>query len=95
MLLESTLKNGRSIMGKTIVKTFEEIDKEWTPEKLRELAKKLESFPDDDPDPITDEDLATGRVRPIGPGEGFDAFMESVNRKKHLKADAKKELQPA
>jgi len=80
-------------MGRTIVKTFEEIDKEWTPEKLREWAEKLDSFPDDNPDPFTEEDLATGRVRLIPPGQGIDAFLESVNRKKLLNADAKKELQ--
>jgi len=61
-------------MGKTIVKTFEEIDREWPPEKMKAMIENAPSFPDD----ITDEDRATGRVRRI-PGRGFAAVMEYIN----------------
>jgi len=77
-------------MGKTVVITSEEIRKEWTPEKLREWAKRLDSFPVDNPDPFTDEDLETGRIRRIPPGQGIDAFLESVNRKKRLESEVNK-----
>jgi len=46
-------------MGRIITKTFEEIDREWPPERIRALVESgVPSFPDD----ITDEDYATGRV---------------------------------
>jgi hypothetical protein len=32
-------------MGRTITKTFEEIDKEWTPEKIRAVLDNAPSFP--------------------------------------------------
>jgi hypothetical protein len=75
-------------MGKLIRKTFEEIDKEWTPEKLRELSEKLSSFPEGTPDPITDEDVATGRVKLIG--RGFAACKEYINRNGRPKSAEKK-----
>jgi len=71
-------------MGKTIVVTSEEIRKEWTPEKLRALAATTPSFPDE----TTDEDRATGRVRPTG-GRGFAAYKEYINRNGRPKSDVK------
>ena len=62
-------------MAKMITRTSDEIRKEWTPEKLAELAKKdIPSFPDE----ITDEDIETGRVKYIG--RGFAAVKEYINR---------------
>ena len=62
-------------MGKMIRKTSEEIKKEWTQEKLTELAKKeIPSFSTG----ISDEDLTTGRVKRIG--RGFAVFKENINR---------------
>ena len=62
-------------MAKMITKTSDEIRKEWTPEKIAELAKNdIPSFSTG----ITDEDMATGRVRRIG--RGFAAFKEYINR---------------
>jgi uncharacterized protein (DUF4415 family) len=71
-------------MGKTITKTFEEIDKEWTPEKIRAVLDNAPSFPDD----ITDEDVATGRVKFIG--RGFAAYKEHINRNGRPKSAEKK-----
>jgi hypothetical protein len=61
-------------MGKIITKTFEEIDREWTPEKIRAMLDAAPVFDDD----ITEEDIATGRVRDIG--RGFEACIEYLNR---------------
>ena len=61
-------------MGRMITRTSDEIRKEWTPEKIRELAKTVPSFPDE----TTDEDYETGRVKRIG--RGFAAFKEYINR---------------
>jgi len=71
-------------MGKTVVVTSEEIRKEWTPEKLRALAATVPSFPDE----TTDEDRATGRVRPTG-GRGFAAYKDRINRNGRPKSDVK------
>jgi len=73
-------------MGKIVVKTSEEIRREWPPERVRAVLDKARSFPDD----ITDEDYATGRVRRIG--RGF-AVIEEIMRGEHdevLKPRAKK-----
>jgi len=52
-------------MGSMITRISDEIRKEWTPEKLAELAKKdLPSFSTG----VTDEDYKTRRVRRIGCG---------------------------
>jgi len=72
-------------MGKTVIKSFEEIRKEWTPEKLRALSAKVSALPDDDPDPITDEDVATGRVKFIG--RGFAVVQEILDRNARLESD--------
>jgi hypothetical protein len=62
-------------MGKMINKNSEEIRKEWTPEKLAKLAKKkIPSFSTG----ITDEDMATGKVKRVG--RGFAAFKKNINR---------------
>jgi len=62
-------------MGKMISKNSEEIRKEWTPEKLADLSKKeIPSFSTG----ISDDDMATGRVKRIG--RGFAAFSENINR---------------
>jgi hypothetical protein len=62
-------------MAKMTTKTSEEIRKEWTPEKLAELAKKeIPSYPDD----ITDEDIKAGYVKDVG--RGFAAYKEYINR---------------
>jgi len=74
-------------MGKIVRKTFEEIDKEWTPEKLRELSAKVSSYPEGTPDPITEEDIAAGRVKFIG--RGFAACKEYINRNGRPKSDVK------
>jgi uncharacterized protein (DUF4415 family) len=58
-----------------ISKSSKEIREEWTPEKLAELTKKkIPSFSTG----ISDEDMATGRVKRIG--RGFAAFRENINR---------------
>jgi hypothetical protein len=72
-------------MGRIITKTFEEIRKEWTPEKLRAVLDNAPSFPDE----TTDEDIATGRVRPTG-GRGFAAYKEYINRNGRPKSAEKK-----
>jgi len=62
-------------MGKMISKNSDEIRKDWTPEKIADLAKKkIPSFSTG----ITDSDIATGRVKYIG--RGFAAFRENINR---------------
>ena len=62
-------------MAKVITKTSDEIKKEWTPEKLAELGKRdIPAFSTG----ITDEDMATGRVKRVG--RGFAAFKEYINR---------------
>ena len=62
-------------MAKMITKTLDEIRKEWVPEKLEELEKKeIPSFSTG----ITDEDIATGRVKNIG--RGFAVCKEHINR---------------
>jgi hypothetical protein len=71
-------------MAKMIRKTSDEIRKEWTPEKLRSLAKKIPSFPDE----TTDEDMVTGRVRRMG--RGFASYSEYINRKGRPKSSVKK-----
>jgi len=63
-------------MAKLIRKSSEEIRKEWNPEKIADLAKEeIPSFSTG----ITDDDMATGRVKHIG--RGFAAFKENINRK--------------
>jgi len=77
-------------MGKIIVKTFEEIDREWPPERIRALvASGVRSFPDD----VTDEDIATGRVRDM-PGRGFEEIMR-LERERILKMKAAARSEPA
>jgi len=72
-------------MGKMITKDSDKIRKEWTPKKLAELEKKdIPSFPTG----ITDEDMATGRVKRIG--RGFAAFQEYINRNGRPKVEDKK-----
>jgi hypothetical protein len=71
-------------MAKTIKKTSGEIRKEWTPEKLLNLAAKIPSFPDE----TTDEDMDTGRVRRMG--RGFASYNEYINRKGRPKSAVKK-----
>ncbi|MDR0321849.1 MAG: BrnA antitoxin family protein [Treponema sp.] len=62
-------------MEKIIRKNSKKIRKEWTPEKLVDLAKKeIPSFPTG----ILDEDMATGRVKHLG--RGFATFKENINR---------------
>ncbi|GBU21222.1 hypothetical protein R80B4_01111 [Fibrobacteres bacterium R8-0-B4] len=77
-------------MGKTVVITSEEIRKEWTAEKLREWSKRQDSFPDDDPDPVTDEDIAAGRVRLI-PGRGFAALKKYLNTREKPESEVKED----
>ena len=72
-------------MEKMIRKNSEEIKKEWTPEKIAELVKKdIPSFPTG----ISDEDIATGRVKRIG--RGFAAFKEHINRNGRPRVTEKK-----
>jgi len=71
-------------MGKMIVKTSEELRKEWPPEKVRAALENAPVFPDD----ITDEDIATGRVKYIG--RGFAACKEYINRNGRPKVAVKK-----
>jgi len=62
-------------MGKMVRKNSEEIRKEWTPDKIADLTKKeIPSFSTG----ISDEDIATGRVKRVG--RGFAAFKENINR---------------
>jgi len=63
-------------MGKMIVRTAEEIDRDWPPERIRALAESgtVPSFPDE----TTAEDMATGRVIPMG--RGFASYREYINR---------------
>jgi uncharacterized protein (DUF4415 family) len=78
-------KNGGNIMAKMITKNSKEIRKEWTPEKLAELEKKdIPSFSTG----ITEEDIATGRVKHLG--RGFAAFKEHINRSGRPKVEDRK-----
>jgi len=61
-------------MGKMIVRTSEEIDRDWPPEKVRAV---LDSAPEFD-DETTAEDIAAGRVIPMG--RGFASYKEYINR---------------
>jgi len=74
-------------MGKIVTVTSEEIRREWTPEKLREWSKSISSLPEDCPDPITDEDVATGRVKFIG--RGFASYQEYISRNASPKEEVK------
>jgi uncharacterized protein (DUF4415 family) len=71
-------------MAKMITKTSEEIRKEWTPEKIRELAKTVPSYPDD----ITDKDIEAGYVKEVG--RGFAAYKEYINRNGRPPVNVKK-----
>jgi len=72
-------------MGKMIVRTSEEIDRDWPPERVRAALDAAPEFPDE----TTAEDIATGRVRRI-PGRGFAAFKEYINRNGRPKVADKK-----
>ena len=62
-------------MGKIIRKTSGEIRREWTSEKIKDLAKKeIPSLSTG----ISDEDIAAGRVKRLG--RGFASFKENINR---------------
>ena len=79
------IEERRSIMGKMIRKNSEEIRKNWPSEKLAELAKKeIPSFSTG----ISNEDMATGRVKRVG--RGFAAFKECINRNGRPKVADKK-----
>jgi uncharacterized protein (DUF4415 family) len=68
-------KRGRNTMAKMITKKSDEIRKEWTPEKLAELVKEdIPSYSTG----ITDDHIATGKIKHIG--RGFAAFKEHINR---------------
>jgi len=71
-------------MAKMIVKTSEQIRKEWPLERVRAMLDKAPVFHDD----ITAEDIATGRVRPMG--RGFASYMEHINRGGRPKKAVKK-----
>ena len=72
-------------MRKMIIRNSDEIKKEWTTEKLKELAKKdIPSFSTG----ITDEDMASGRVKHMG--RGFSVFKEHINRSGRPSVEDKK-----
>jgi len=51
----------------TITKmTSEEINKKWTPQKIKGMIEKAKKKPIDESEIITNEDIASGRVRKVG-----------------------------
>jgi len=61
-------------MGRIIRKSFEEIEKEWPPERVKAALDSAPIFDDD----ITEEDILTGRVK--HGGTGFASFLEYIRR---------------
>ena len=51
----------------TIIKmTTEEIDKKWTPKKIKSMIAKAKKKPEDKSEIVTDDDITSGRVRKVG-----------------------------